>query len=92
MIKYLMARRRTRREARQAVVLGQLLLHGEQTVNAIQRRTLGMSLVQVFNALQELETQGRVASRWAIGPYPRRRVYRIADRALAPLGHSEECP
>ena len=79
MIKSWKARRTARREGRQAVVLGYLLQYGEQTGTQLQQRT-GMRFVPLFTALQELEAQGRVTSRWQGGPYPRPRLYRAAFR------------
>jgi DNA-binding PadR family transcriptional regulator len=40
---------------------------------------LGRRVGTIHAALERLENQGRITSRWVDGPYPRRRVYYIPE-------------
>jgi DNA-binding PadR family transcriptional regulator len=44
----------------------------------IQKRT-GVWTIELYPTLMRLERSGAVTSDWALGPYPRRRVYRLAN-------------
>jgi uncharacterized protein (DUF433 family) len=43
-------------------------------------RCAGIGPARVYVYLAELETAGEVTSRWADGPYPRRRLYRLGTK------------
>lgn len=67
---------RRRRQA-QLAILGALIGSGDlSTFQVVQATGLGPGRVHV--ALAALESAGRIRSRWADEPQPRRRLYRIA--------------
>lgn len=76
-------RDRNRRQ-RQERVLGALALaerRGEPEMAGWPlMQATGLHGPALYAALAELETCGEVVSRWVEGPYPRRRLYRLADQ------------
>ncbi len=70
--------RRADRLDDKAVLVTALLAHvGPLTATGLQRYVRG-SFVGLYRVLERLEGCGRVESDWIDGPYPRRRVYRLA--------------
>lgn len=66
-----------RRHQAQLMVFAALLRQGEVTTTQVAECTQ-LSPNRAWFALQALEGAGRVTSRWQDGPYPRRRLYRLA--------------
>ncbi len=73
------ARGDARRARRETVVLALLTYRpGGWTVNQLQAHCGGM-FVNLYVILLRLEESGRVRSWWVDGPYPRRRLYDVAE-------------
>jgi DNA-binding transcriptional ArsR family regulator len=71
------ARRAIRRARDEALVAG-VLWHTPDLPGWSLIRDTGLSPGRVYVALARLEGDGRVTARRADGPYPRRRLYRLA--------------
>lgn len=67
-----------RRQQAELLVIG-ALTDGEAPGFTLMRRT-GLGPGRLYVALARLEGTGRIASDWADGPHPRRRLYRLTDR------------
>lgn len=66
-----------RRQRDEAVVAGVLLRQGAMSAWPLTQAT-GLRTMRVYAALARLERDGTVVSDWEDGPYPRRRLYRLA--------------
>ena len=93
MIKKLLARRRVWRETK---VIN--ALRGGRELSAWQlAKATGLTAASVAGVLVRLEAQKVITSRWAVGPYPRRRMYRLAGtcwccrRTVRPLDEDGTC-
>ena len=71
--------REARRADARALVAFALRAHPEAPA-LVLARCAGVSIGRLYVALAELEVSGEVTARWADGPSPRRRLYRLADR------------
>jgi hypothetical protein len=71
------ARRKVRLARHEALIAGVLLYTPDLSGWPLMQRT-GLNAAQLYTALQRMELDGRVESRWADGPFPRRRLYRLA--------------
>ena len=72
--------RARRHQIRMDLVRTALRVHAEESIFTIAR-CAGLSVPRLHVYLAELEVAGEVTSRWVTveGPYPRRRLYRLAD-------------
>lgn len=62
-------------------ILEALTDSGELSSAQLSKRT-GIWSGWLYPALFDLERQGLVTSRWDVGPYPRRRLYRLESMVL----------
>ena len=72
------ARRARRRWIEEALVAAALRERPDLSGWPLMERT-GLRGAGIYAVLARMESDGRVTSRWADGPYPRRRLYRLAD-------------
>jgi DNA-binding PadR family transcriptional regulator len=77
---FLKARRAARRADDERRVLAAIaMLRPSQASGYPISRLAHMGVGKVYAVLARLERSGRVASDWADGPYPRRRLYRATQ-------------
>lgn len=78
----LAARREARAQADAAAALDAIrMVRPSRATALIIGRLAWLSPGRAHVALARLEREGRVVSRWADGPYPRRRLYAIVREA-----------
>lgn len=68
----------TRRRIQAELMIIGALTEGELPGFTLHKRT-GLDPGRMHVALARLEGTGRIISDWQDGPYPRRRLYRLAD-------------
>jgi DNA-binding PadR family transcriptional regulator len=73
------ARRERRHWIAEALITTALREEPDSSGYPLMRRT-GLSSGRLYVALARLEAAGRITARWADGPYPRRRLYRLAEK------------
>lgn len=71
-------RRAHRRRVEESLVAAALRERPDLSAYPLAQRT-GIGSGQIYVVLARMEGDGRVVSRWADGPEPRRRLYRLAD-------------
>lgn len=78
MFAFTRAARARKRAARLAAIIDHLANHPDSGGYDICKGA-GLSSGSLYPELARLEQDGRVTSRWADGPEPRRRLYRLAE-------------
>lgn len=75
---WLRARRASRRTREERLVIDVLRRTPDLSGWPLAQAS-GLGAGQIYVVLARLERDGRVVSRWQDGPYPRRRLYRLAE-------------